>query len=166
MLKKAASIILLFGAAVLFVGAPFPSKTAAQSEFTLAGGWVMSSFPINNEIISRMGNSLGFPDRDMTFEQNGEIRTGFVAREDVGHNVRPLGVWRVEGDRFSATFHLWCPEANQPCGSIIMRGKFTGVDKVRGTMTAFFDVEDSFRPTGYDTWTFSFRGERRQQGGD
>ncbi|MCI0490346.1 MAG: hypothetical protein L0229_27450 [Blastocatellia bacterium] len=166
MLKKAALIISMVGAVVLFVGAPFPPKTAAQSEFTLAGEWIVTSSPIGNELISRMGNSLGFPERDMIFEEDGSIRTGLVAREDVGTNVKPLGVWRVHGDRLSATFHLWCPDTSQPCGSIIMRGRFTQDDRIRGTMTAFFDEEDSFQPTGYDTWTFSFRGERIQGGGN
>ena len=166
MLKRAASIVLLFGAVLLFVGAPFPSKTAAQSEHTLVGEWIVTSSPIGNEVISRMGNSLGFPEREMVFEENGDIRTGLVAREDVGTNVKPLGVWRVDGDRLSATFQLWCPNTTQPCGSIIMRGRFTQEGKIRGTMTAFFDEADSFQPTGYDTWTFSFRGERIEGGGN
>ena len=160
MLKKAASIILLVCAVALFVGAPFPSKTSAQSENSLVGEWIVTSSPIGNELISRMGNSLGFPERDMFFEEDGNIRTGLVAREDFGISARPLGVWRVDGDRFSATFQLWCPDTTQICGSIVMRGRFTQEGKIRGTMTAFFDIEDSFQPTGYDTWTFSFRGDR------
>jgi hypothetical protein len=136
-----------------------------QSQRTLVGRWMISSAPINNEIVSRKGNSLGFPDRDMTFEQRGDIRTCFVSREDIGRNVKPLGVWRISGDRFSATFQLWCPDDNQTCGSVVMRGVFVDDDKVKGTMTVFWDEEDETRPTGYDTWTFSFSGRRISGGG-
>lgn len=142
----------------------FAPKATMQSERTLVGEWIMTSTPVNDEIISRMGNSLGFPNRDMVFEQQGDLRTGVVLREDVGPNINPLGVWRVSGDRFSATFQLWCPDSSQPCGTIVMRGEFIRDDRVRGTMTAFFDETDDTRPTGYDTWTFSFRGDRIREG--
>ena len=67
---------------------------------------------------------------------------------------------RVNGDRLSATFQLWCPEADSPCGSVVIRGNFLREDRVRGTMTVFFDTPDDARPTGLDTWTFNFRGDR------
>ncbi|HJQ70246.1 MAG TPA: hypothetical protein VKA70_14815 [Blastocatellia bacterium] len=108
-----------------------------------------------------MGNTLGFPNRDMRFEEGGDIRTGLVLREDVGPNAKPLGVWRVMGERFSASFMLWCPEVDIPCGSVVMRGEFVNSNRVRGTMTVFFDEADETRPTGYDTWVFSFTGTRR-----
>lgn len=152
--------------ALLFVAFSVPatsvgtSTASMQSERTLAGEWIVASKPINGQMASPKGVSLGFPDRDMVFEQQGELRTGVVLREDVGHDVRPLGVWRVAGDSFSTTFQLWCPDANGPCGSIVMRGQFVRDDRIRGTMTAFFDVPDETTPTGYDTWTFSFVGDR------
>ncbi len=164
--KKSLSIILAAVAILLFGGLSFAPRATAQNEHTLVGEWIVTSTPINGETTSRQGNTLGFPERDMFFEQNGDIRTGVVDREDAGTNVKPLGVWRVDGDRLSATFQLWCPDANGPCGSIVMRGKFTDDDHIRGTMAAFFDVPDDFFPTGYDTWTFSFRGERVQKGGN
>jgi hypothetical protein len=100
----------------------------------------------------------------MFFSESEEgTRTGFVKREDVGTNVNPLGVWRISGDRFSATFQLWCPSAGA-CGTVIMRGRFLEADRIRGTMTVFFDVKDSRQSTGYDTWVFSFRGDRVQGG--
>lgn len=156
MRKKA----FIFIAAIAFI---LSSSTGAltQSERSLAGEWIITSTPINGEIFSRMGNTLGFPDRDMTFHENGDIRTGIVDREDVGSSVHPLGVWRIAGDRFSASFQLWCPDGNMPCGTVIMRGRFTDDDRIRGTMTVFFDERDPTRPTGYDTWVFSFRGDRR-----
>ena len=146
---------------LILAGSSFTPKAAMQTERTLVGEWIMTSSPINGELISRMGNTLGFPDRDMVFEQQGDLRSGVVLREDVGQNVKPLGVWRVMGDRFSASFQLWCPESDGPCGSIIMRGEFLSDDRVKGTMTAFFDQPDDTRPTGYDTWAFSFRGRRK-----
>jgi hypothetical protein len=159
-MSKGTKFITLSAAAFLVLAASFFAPTAnMQSERTLAGEWLMISSPIDNQLFSRMGNSLGFPDRDMIFEQHGDQRTGTVLREE-GENVRPLGVWRVMGDKFSATFQLWCPTNNGPCGTVIMRGEFLRDDKVKGTMTVFFDQEDNFRPTGYDTWVFSFRGDR------
>jgi len=148
---------LMFCVAPAIVG----TRTAAsQSERTLSGEWIVLSSPINGSIGSPKGTTLGFPDRDMVFAQQGDLRTGVVLREDVGQNVRPLGVWRVTGDQFSATFQLWCPDPDGPCGSIVMRGQFVRDDKISGTMTAFFDQPDNSTPTGYDTWTFSFVGNR------
>jgi len=137
-----------------------PTEVTAQTERTLAGEWIVRSSPIDGKMASPKGITLGFPERDMVFEQQGDLRTGVVLREDVGQNVKPLGVWRVMGDDFSTTFQLWCPDTNGPCGSIVMRGTFVRDDKISGTMTAFFDQEDTSTPTGFDTWTFAFVGNR------
>jgi hypothetical protein len=137
-----------------------PTEVTAQTERTLAGEWIVRSSPIDGKTASPKGITLGFPERDMVFEQQGDLRTGVVLREDVGQNVKPLGVWRVMGEDFSTTFQLWCPDTNGPCGSIVMRGTFVRDDKISGTMTAFFDQEDTSTPTGFDTWTFSFVGNR------
>lgn len=143
------------------LGVSLEATTARlQIDNTLAGEWLVTSSPINGQNASPKGVSLGFPERDMVFEQQGDIRTGVVLREDVGQNVKPLGVWRVNDDQFSTTFQLWCPNEDGPCGSIVMRGHFVREDKISGTMTAFFDVFDDNTPTGYDTWTFSFVGNR------
>jgi len=149
--------VIVFGLTAAF---GFLPRARTQSERTLAGEWLVTSSPINGEVASPRGNTLGFPGRDMLFQQVGDLRTGVVLREDVGHDISPLGVWRVNGDRFSATFQLWCPDSNGPCGSIVMRGEFVRDDRIRGTMAAFFDVEDPNQPTGFDTWAFSFRGDR------
>lgn len=163
-MPKGIRIIALSAAAFLILAASFfTPKAAMQSEFTLTGEWLMVSSPIDNQGFSRLGNTLGFPDRDMVFEQQGDKRTGVVLREE-GENIRPLGVWRVSGGKFSATFQLWCPDSNAACGSVVMRGEFLREDKVKGTMTVFFDQEDNFRPTGYDTWVFSFTGNRLSGG--
>ncbi|HXG68749.1 MAG TPA: hypothetical protein VNO70_26870 [Blastocatellia bacterium] len=159
-MSRVSTSILAAALFLLTASAHSPFKATAQSELTLVGEWIVTSTPINNEVFSRMGNTLGFPERDMFFEQDGSLRTGFVAREDIGGNVRPLGVWRAQGDRFSATFQLWCPDATHPCGSVVMRGRFLDGDRIRGTMTVFFDEKDETRPTGYDTWKFNFKGDR------
>ena len=161
-MSNRAILFPLAAAIVLAVGMMTHSpKAAAQTQFTLAGGtWIILSSPIDSEVVSRMGNTLGFPERHMVFSEDGDLRTGRVDREDAGPNVKPLGVWRIDGNRFSATFQLWCEDASQPCGSIIMRGEFTREDRVRGTMTAFWDEPDETRPTGYDTWPMTFRGDR------
>jgi hypothetical protein len=144
----------------MFVRSPI---ARSQNEFTLVGSWDMKFSAVNGELISRKGNTLGFPDREMTFvEEDGENR-GFVSREDFA-DVRPLGVWRVEGDRFSATFQLWCPDEDDPCGSVVMRGEFLDEGRVRGTAATFFDEDDETRPTGFDTWPNTFRGTKRPGG--
>jgi hypothetical protein len=145
---------------VLAAGALCAREVSGQSNRTLAGGWIVRSTPLNGETVSRLGNTLNFPDRDMTFQEDGGIRTGFVAREDVGTNIKPLGVWRIDGNKFSATFQLWCPNSDAPCGSVVMRGEFLDDNRIKGVMTAFFDVRDESRPTGFDTWPFNFTGER------
>ena len=155
--KLAALVVIVLTIAAASMG---NSNTSMQGERSLAGEWIVTSSPINGQMTSPKGVTLGFPDRDMVFEQQGDLRIGVVLREDVGQNVRPLGVWRVTGDQFSTTFQLWCPDADGPCGSIVMRGQFVRDDKISGTMTAFFDVLDDNTPTGYDTWTFSFVGNR------
>jgi hypothetical protein len=155
--KLIALSVIIFAVAASSVGT---SSARSQSAFTLAGEWIVTSKPINGQMASPNGVSLGFPDRDMIFEQDGDLRTGIVLREDVGQNVHPLGVWRIDGDQFSGTFQLWCPNANGPCGSIVMRGQFVDENKIKGTMTAFFNLLDDRTPTGYDTWTFSFVGNR------
>ncbi len=156
-MRLSAFLVILFCVAQASAGKP---GARMQSERSLAGEWIVVSSPIDGKMASPKGTTLGFPDRDMVFDQQGDIRTGVVLREDVGPNVRPLGVWRVAGDQFSATFLLWCPDTNGPCGSIVMRGQFVRDDKINGTMAAFFDQPDDTTPTGYDTWTFSFVGNR------
>jgi len=156
--------LLVTIALVLVGGSSLAPRAAMQSQFTLDGEWIMVSTPIDGQVFSRMGNSLGFPDRDMIFQEQGDLRTGVVLREDVGPNVKPLGVWRVNGENLSATFELWCPDPTTTCGSVVMRGHFVRDDRVRGTMTVFFDTPDDTRPTGLDTWIFNFTGDRVSQG--
>ena len=104
---------LKLAACLLFCVVPglLGTRTAStQSGRTLSGEWIVVSSPINGSMGSPKGTTLGFPDRDMVFDQQGDLRTGVVLREDVGQNVKPLGDWRVMGDQFSATFQLWCPD--------------------------------------------------------
>src|SRR5437773_10177659 len=119
-----AKIVLLVVIVLTMAAGSVETSTAQQGEHSLAGEWIVTSSPINGQMTSPKGVTLGFPDRDMVFEQQGDLRIGVVLREDVGQNVRPLGVWRVTGDQFSTTFQLWCPDAAGPCGSIVMRGQF------------------------------------------
>ena len=151
-----ALVVIVFAIAAASIGV---STASLQGQRSLAGEWIVTSTPINGQMASPKGLTLGFPDRDMVFEEQGDLRIGVVLREE-GLNVRPLGVWRVTGDQFSTTFQLWCPDADGPCGSIVMRGRFVRDDKISGTMTAFFNLLDERTPTGYDTWTFSFVGNR------
>jgi hypothetical protein len=168
-MSQAAKNMIAIAAAMLAVGflTPMSQPAAAQATFTLSGEWLMVSSARDGQNGSRLGNTLGFPDRHMRFEVDGDLRTGVVLREDVGTNVRPLGVWRIygpQGNLFSATFQLWCPAGSPTCGTVIMRGEFTREDRVRGTMTVFFDTPDPTRPTGLDTWVFDFRGDRQVGG--
>jgi hypothetical protein len=154
--------VLALGVAILFTTATLGRSARPQTgSFTLAGEWIVKSQPINGQTVSRRGNTLGFPDRDMVFTQEGDLRTGMVLREDIGPEVRPLGVWRVEGPNLSSAFELWCPDPSTPCGSVIMRGSFSDPNTISGTMSVFFEVEDDATPTGLDTWAFSFNGTRK-----
>jgi hypothetical protein len=148
------AIFVAFGSATAGARAQGPA-------LTLVGEWIVKSQPINGQNFSRKGNTLGFPDRDMFFFDDAGLRTGMVVREDVGANVKPLGVWRVEGSNLSTAFELWCPDSSGPCGSVIMRGSFSDPNTISGTMSVFFEVEDDTTPTGLDTWVFSFTGTRK-----
>src|SRR5215467_4520457 len=161
-MKARVLIGLLATLAILFTTST-PGRVHPQQSnpFTLVGEWIVKSQPINGQTFSRKGNTLGFPDRDMVFSQDGDLRTGMVLREDVGPEVRPLGVWRVEGTTLSTAFELWCPDSSGPCGSVIMRGSFSDPDTISGTMSVFFEVEDDTTPTGLDTWVFSYNGKRK-----
>src|SRR5260370_22125032 len=116
------AILLVAFVVIVLIVAPASLRTTAansmQSEHSLPGEWIVVSSPIDGKMASPKGTTLGFPERDMVFDQQGDLRTGVVLREDVGQNVRPLGVWRVMGDQFSTTFHVGCPDAHGPCGSI------------------------------------------------
>ena len=152
-------------AALLVLSYASPPKARTQSgERTLKGEWVVSFSPIDDQVISRQGNSLGFADRHIEFDQQSGLRTSVVTREDIDPGLHPLGVWRISGDDFSATFQLYCLTPGLACGTVTLRGRFTDTDKIRGTAAVFFEQEDETRPTGLDTWTMSFRGLRTSGG--
>jgi hypothetical protein len=152
-------VAVVAGVALLF-GASFGRNASAQSDFTLAGEWILSFSPINGQLQSKFGNTLGFADRDITFNQDGSLLTAIVDREDLGPSVKPLGDWRVAADSFSATFELWCPDPGSVCGTVTLRGSFVNNTKINGTATAFFEQEDPSTPTGLDTWTMQFTGRQ------
>ncbi|HKE56744.1 MAG TPA: hypothetical protein VKB46_08585, partial [Pyrinomonadaceae bacterium] len=73
------STALVRVAVIIFsiLGLSLEAPTAKlQTEHTLAGEWLVTSSPINGQTASPKGVSLGFPDRDMVFEQQGDIRIG------------------------------------------------------------------------------------------
>src|SRR5215469_10560048 len=135
----------LLSTLAIVVAIPLTTATLGRSprpqsgSLTLSGEWIVKSQPINGHTVSPKGNTLGFPDRDMFFFQDGDLRTGMVVREDIGADVKPLGVWRVQGSNLSTAFELWCPDSNAPCGSVIMRGTFSDPNTISGTMTVFFE---------------------------
>jgi hypothetical protein len=145
---------------VLIFGVSFGRKAVAQSNFTLAGEWILSFSPINGQLTSKFGNTLGFADRDITFNQDSSLFTAIVDREDLGPSVKPLGDWRVSSDNFSATFELWCPDPASVCGTVTLRGSFVNNTKINGTATVFFEQDDPTTPTGLDTWTMQFTGRQ------
>ncbi|MGH9825543.1 MAG: hypothetical protein ACREDR_20115, partial [Blastocatellia bacterium] len=109
-------LLMIGAAATVAVISPARMHAGQSQTFTLTGAWTVHSQPINGATLSRMGNTLGFPVRHMVFAEDGNIRTGLVDREDIGPNVKPLGDWRVEGNKLSASFELWCPDPTQACG--------------------------------------------------
>jgi len=156
--------LLAGGVGFVFLLAPLTQYSSAHAQdagFTMVGQWTVTSKPINGRTVSPKGNTLGFPVRDMVFNQDGSLNTGMVLRDDIGPNVKPLGVWRVDGSSLSCAFELWCPEAETICGSVVMRGAFQDADSISGTMTVFFTTPDDTTPTGLDTWVFSYTGKRQ-----
>ena len=165
MTGKSAPRTFLAVAALFILSIASPPKTLMQSsERTLKGEWVLTFSPIDGQVASRKGNSLGFADRHIEFDEQNGLRTSIVTREDVNPNLHPLGVWRISGDDFSTTFQLYCLTPGLACGTVTLRGRFTDTDKIRGTAAVFFEQEDETRPTGLDTWTMSFRGLRTSGG--
>lgn len=160
MFRKYFSVGILALAFVLML-APGPSAHPVQeSGFTLVGDWKVLSTPINGQEVSPKGNTLGFPVRDMVFAQSGTLNTGMVLREDIGPNVKPLGVWRIDGSNLSCAFQLWCPDAGEICGSVVMRGSFSDTEHISGTMAVYFTTPDDSTPTGLDTWVFAYTGTK------
>jgi len=153
-------VVAFVAGVVLIFGASIGRKAVAQSDFTLAGEWILSFSPINGQLTSKFGNTLGFADRDITFNQDSSLFTAIVDREDLGPSVKPLGDWRVSGDNFSATFELWCPDPASVCGTVTLRGSFVNNTKINGTATVFFEQDDPTTPTGLDTWTMQFTGRQ------
>ncbi|PYP88722.1 MAG: hypothetical protein DMF61_05935 [Blastocatellia bacterium AA13] len=157
--------LLLITIASLILCNAVPSTGFTQStEKTLKGEWALSFSPIDGQLLSRKGNSLGFSDRHIQFDEEQGLRTSIVTREDIDPTLHPLGDWRINGDSFSATFQLYCITPDLACGTVTLRGRFTDIDKIRGTATVFFEQEDTSTPTGLDTWTMSFRGLRTSGG--
>ena len=76
--KLFALVIIAFAVAAASVGT---STANMQAELSLAGEWIVTSSPINEKMASPKGVSLGFPERDMIFEQQGDLRTGVVLRD-------------------------------------------------------------------------------------
>lgn len=170
MIRVRIAAIIFCATAVVALGAPprkapIHKKLVQDGSFTLTGQWTVTSKAINGATYSRMGNTLGFPVRNMVFAVDGDLRTGEVLREDEGPNVIPLGDWRVEGNYLSAAFELWCPDTSVACGSVVMRGNFSDSDTINGTMAVFFETPDPTTPTGLDTWIFSFHGVRQTTSG-
>jgi len=81
-MRLGAFVVILFCVVQASAG---KSNVRMQTERTLAGEWIVVSSPINGQTTSPKGVTLGFPDRDMVFEQQGDLRTGVVLREDVDH---------------------------------------------------------------------------------
>jgi hypothetical protein len=158
--QKKYAVIGAAAAGLIYLLSPGLFAARAQAPtFTLVGSWTVDSTPIDGKVESNKGNTLGFPVRPMIFAQDGSLNTGMVLREDEGPNVKPLGVWRVDGSNLSCAFELWCPTA-PPCGSVVVRGAFQDANTIKGTMTVFFDTPDDTTPTGLDTWVFAFHGTR------
>jgi hypothetical protein len=163
------SFFIAFVAALVTAGASAltgatPRADEGHDDSTLLGTWVIN-FIVP---VSPKGNDFGQPHRHpFTFiEEDGER---VVTAKEV-FDIRVPGVWRLSGNEFSAAFEFTCPEGTI-CGSVTMRGTITGEKEMRGRVIVIWDEDDSATPTGYDTVTGTFTGEKcdrtaRSIGGD
>jgi hypothetical protein len=107
--------------------------------------------------VSPKGNDFGQPHRHQFKFSDGDDGHTVVAKEVF--DVRVPGAWRAKGSEFSATFEFTCPEG-VICGTVIMRGLIESDDRMTGRVIVFWDERDDTTPTGLDTVTGTFTGEK------
>jgi hypothetical protein len=111
---------------------------------------------------SPKGNVFGQPHRHpFTFRDDSGQRI-CTAKEIA--DIQVPGAWRASGDEFSATFEFTCPDG-VVCGTITMRGSITSETTMRGRVIIIWDEADDSTPTGYDTVTGTFTGEKCTKAG-
>jgi hypothetical protein len=107
--------------------------------------------------VSPKGNDFGQPHRHkFEFHDEDDKRT-VIAREI--ENIRVPGVWRASGDSFSATFEFSCV-GGVSCGTVMMRGNLDSEKRMSGRVIVIWETGDTTTPTGYDTGTGTFTGEK------
>ena len=67
------------------------------------------------------------------------------------------GVWRQEGKNFSLTFEPPCG-TDEPCATIILRGKIKPATFMQGQTILILDVRDRENVAGYETVNGTFEG--------
>ena len=67
------------------------------------------------------------------------------------------GVWRQEGKNFSLTFELPC-QPDAICGTVILRGRFTGKKVMSGKAYVMWDTRDRDNQAGFETVNGTFEG--------
>jgi hypothetical protein len=107
--------------------------------------------------VSPKGNDFGQPHRHKFDFQDDNGQRTVIAHEI--ENLRVPGAWRISGDSFSAGFEFTCPEG-VTCGTVTMRGRLDSAEKLSGRIVVIWDSPDDSTPTGYDTVTGTFTGER------
>jgi hypothetical protein len=111
--------------------------------------------------VSPKGNDFGQPHRHKFDFHDEDGRQTVLAREI--ENIRVPGVWRTSGDSFSAAFEFACVEG-VTCGTVTMRGNLDSEKKLSGRIIVIWDSDDKTTPTGYDTVTGTFTGDKCSSG--
>jgi hypothetical protein len=111
--------------------------------------------------VSPKGNDFGQPHRHKFEFHDEDNRQTVLAREI--ENIRIPGVWRASGDSFSAAFEFSCAEGVS-CGTVLMRGNLDSEKKLSGRVIVIWESDDKTTPTGYDTVTGTFTGEKCSSG--
>jgi hypothetical protein len=157
-MRKRQILTALF-AAIIFTFFGAMSAVHSRADETLnARDALQGVWAINFIVpVSPKGNDFGQPHRHkFDFHDEAGQRT-VIAREI--QNIRIPGVWRPSGDSFSASFEFTCGEG-VTCGTVMMRGQIDSDKRLSGRVIVIWESIDQTTPTGYDTVTGTFTGEK------
>jgi hypothetical protein len=152
-MRKNQLFISIFAVAMLIGTALGARPRAHDDHVALLGTWVID-FKV---AVSPKGNDFGQPHRH-PFTFRDDDGQHIVTAKEV-FEIRVPGAWRMSGSDFSAAFEFTCP-SGVICGTVTMRGSLESETRMRGRVIVIWDEADETTPTGYDTITGTFTGEK------
>jgi hypothetical protein len=157
-MKHRPQLISLLVAALFIAAGAMPEANPRADDGQEFDPALLGTWAIDFKVpVSPKGNDFGQPHRhQFKFSDDEDGRT-VVAKEVF--DVLVPGAWRAQGSQFSATFEFTCPP-DVICGTVIMRGTIESADRMSGRVIVFWDESDDTTPTGLDTVTGTFTGEK------